>query len=345
MKEFIYNYKLEQIEEYFLSIGEKKFRAKQLLQWLYQKNITTFDDATNLSKNTITKLKEDFFLHSISLKDSYKSSDGSTKFVFETFDNKFIETVVIPAPKRNTICISTQIGCPVGCSFCNTATMGLIRNLSVAEVFEQIVMCEKLLNAEITNVVYMGMGEPLANYEVTVDSIERIVSETYKGISRRKVVVSTSGIINKMNDLALTDYAPKLALSLHFSTDELRKKHIPVAKNYSIKELIDVCISYKNTTGLGVTYEYILAKNLNCSENNVKELQELFEGYYGEIKFNLIPFNEYKGCEFLRPSEKEIQKFSNALQKAGFKAFLRDSAGRDVSGACGTLGKEFLEKE
>lgn len=345
MKEFIYNYKLEQIEEYFVSIGEKKFRAKQLVQWLYEKHITSFDDISNLSKTTIEKLKEDFELNSIKFKASYPSSDGSTKFVYETRDRKFIETVVIPTEKRNTICISTQIGCPVGCSFCNTGTMGHVRNLSVAEVFEQINMSEILSDTKITNVVYMGMGEPLANYTVTVDSIERIVSATYKGISRRKVVVSTSGIIEKMKELSMIEFAPKLALSLHFSSDKVRKEHIPIAKNYNLDRLIEACMSYKNLTGLPVTYEYLLIRGLNCSKKNISELQSIFSGTYGEIKFNLIPFNEYKGCDFLRPSDSDIEAFTSGLQRAGFKSFMRDSAGRDVSGACGTLGKEFLEEE
>jgi len=343
MKKFIYNFTIQKLEDYFLSINDKKFRAKQLVQWLYEKNISSFDDISNLSKKTIEKLKEDFNLFSIIHKKSYPSNDGSTKIVYETFDNKFIETVVIPTEKRNTICISTQIGCPVGCSFCNTGTMGLVRNLSVAEVFEQVILSEQLLNIKITNVVYMGMGEPLANYDVTVESIKRLVSDTYKNMSRRKIVVSTSGLLEKMRDLALTDYAPKLALSLHFSSDNLRKKHIPVAKNYSLKELIDTCLYYKKETGLDITYEYLLIKNLNCNRENVGELVEIFKDYLGEVKFNLIPFNEYSGSDFQRPSNNEIDRFSKELRKVGFTSLLRDSAGRDVSGACGTLGKEFLE--
>jgi len=330
------------LEEFFKSIGEPKFRVTQVLDWIYKKKVLDFSSFSNLSKRLREKLEENFVIKTLSIEEIHESKDGSIKIAFKTFDDKYIESVIIPSKDRVTLCISTQIGCNIGCAFCNTARLGLIRNLYTSEILEQYLLSESIINKKITNIVYMGMGEPLVNFDNFLNSLERFISEEYFNFGKRKIVVSTIGIPEKIRRLADFEYAPKISLSLHFSTDEERKKYIPVS--YKIDELVESLYYYYKMTNLPITYEYLLLNGINTSQQHMEKLYQIVS-LIPKSKINLIPFNEFEGSSFSTPDVEEIERFKEFFKERGIFTSVRTSYGRDISAACGNLGFSLLKRD
>ena len=341
---------LKGLEEYFQSIGEKRFRANQVFNWMYNNLAMDFSEMQNLPKELRDKLSNGATLQTLNLKTIQNSSNTKTKkFLFTTYDNHNIESVLIPDEKRNTLCISTQVGCPLDCKFCATGLMGYKRNLTTGEIVDQYYLTAKEVGKEkITNIVYMGMGEPLLNFKNTLDSISIFTSEFDNSISRNRITVSTAGIPNKINELAESGCRVKLALSLHSCFDEIRSKIMPINSKYSLNELIDSVKYYSKATNTRITFEYTMLQNLNDRDEDVKALTKLCRSL--PSKLNVIPFNsiEHMAPEGisreLRPtSQKNIEEFVAKLRNNNLTVMIRDTQGDDIAAACGQLAvKELL---
>lgn len=315
----------------------KPFRAKQISEWIYKKHIIDPLLWHNIPQNLKNSIKEKYSFLSLELLKKIKSKDGSVKYIFQTYDEHQVETVYIPQKDRQTVCLSVQVGCPGGCSFCNTANMGFVRNLTADEIISQYLLVEQFEQTTLTNIVYMGMGDPLFNFEATLLSLERFISNSYFGLSRRKVVVSSCGVPEKIVKLAECEFAPKFALSLHFVDDANRKKYMNSAGAYSIDDLVEACYMYNQITNLPITYEYILIDSLNSSLEDAKILSEIAMRIRG-TRINIIPFNSFEGSKFSAPSSEAVDKFQSYLTQNGILTFKRVSAGSEIYGACGTLG-------
>lgn len=335
---------LKGLEEYFQSIGEKRFRADQVFNWMYNNLAMDFSEMQNLPKELRDKLSNDTTLQTLNLKTIQNSSNTKTKkFLFTTYDNHNIESVLIPDEKRNTLCISTQVGCPLDCKFCATGLMGYKRNLTTGEIVDQYYLTAKEVGKEkITNIVYMGMGEPLLNFKNTLDSISIFTSEFDNSISRNRITVSTAGIPNKINELAESGCRVKLALSLHSCFDEIRSKIMPINSKYSLNELIDSVKYYSKATNTRITFEYTMLQNLNDRDEDVKALTKLCRSF--PSKLNVIPFNsiEHMAPEGLsrelKPTpQKNIEEFVAKLRNNNITVMIRDTQGDDIAAACGQL--------
>jgi 23S rRNA (adenine2503-C2)-methyltransferase len=333
---------LEELEELALSLDEPKFRAAQLHSWLYKKSASEFDQMTNLSKDFRNKLKQISLISDTAIKQKLISSDGTIKYLLEFPDGTFVETVLMSFDKRPnlTACVSSQVGCPVGCTFCATGQRGFTRNLEPKEIIDQILTIQRDTGLEITNIVYMGQGEPLLNYDNVMNSIKFLNNNM--DIGMRRITVSTSGIIPKIKDLANENRQLTLALSLHAPNHELRKQLIPVEKKYPITELIESLKFLTKKTGRRVTIEYILIDKLNDTPEMAEELIKLVKGLNCNI--NLIPYNAVNKDDFKTSSKKKIDLFKSILAKSGQKVTVRLERGSDILAACGQLsGKELTD--
>ena len=338
----IFSITRSKLEEYFLSIGEKKFKATQVFEWIYRKDVRSFDDMTNLSKDTISKLKEDFCFNELKLV-TKQEDELVKKYLFELSDGHRIESVLMEHDYGFSICISSQIGCNMGCAFCQSGRLKKIRNLEVDEMLLQVMSVEKDLGQRISHVVIMGIGEPFDNYDNFMDFI-RIVNDPYSlAIGQRHITVSTCGIIPKIREFADEETGVNLAISLHAPNNELRSKIMKINNAYKIEEVMDAVKYYISKTNRRVTFEYILLKGVNDTEECAKELSTLLRGINCYV--NLIPYNETENIEFKRSTSSQIGIFYDILKKNSINVTIRKEFGSNVSAACGQLRAENLKGE
>ena len=289
----IYNFSLEELENYFLSINEKKFRATQVFEWLYRNRINSFDEMTNISKNVISHLKENFELEQLEIVTKQISSDGTTKYLFKLKDGKLIETVLMRHNYGNSICVTTQVGCNMGCSFCASGELGKVRSLEAGELIEQVLQVQKDLDKDferVTNIVVMGIGEPFDNYDNVIKFLRVVNYPKGLEIGARHITVSTCGIVPKIYEFAEFELQVNLAISLHAPNDALRSEIMKINKAYKIEEVMNAVKYYIQKTNRRVTFEYILLRDVNDSEACAKELARLIKGINAYV--NLIPYNE-----------------------------------------------------
>ena len=340
MKTAIRNLSFNELKRWSEKNNLPKYRTDQIFLAIYSGNINDFDKITTLPSDLRDLLNEDFLAVSLELIDEIHSLDGSIKFLLRTYDNKFIESVFMPYDSgRNTLCISTMTGCPIGCKFCASGKIGDSRKLTQAEILDQVFIAQSKLNSKLTNLVYMGMGEPFLNYENTISSIEMLTNEKNKIFSRRKITLSTVGVPLKIRQLANMKEPVKLALSLHATTEGDRNKIIPTNKTYPISEIMNDIEYYYRKTHLPITYEYILFAGFNDSDNDAKRLAKIARRVSSKI--NIIPLNDisFTGIETnLKPADEDgITLFIEMLESYGVTATLRRSYGQDISAACGQL--------
>lgn len=335
---------LEQLTEELLSIGEKKFRAKQVYSWIHEKLVDSFDEMTNLSKDLREKLKENYTLNSLDAVAVQTSKiDGTQKYLFRLQDGHVVESVLMRYHHGNSVCISSQVGCLMGCRFCASTIGGKVRDLAPSEMLGQIYKIQKLSQERVHNVVVMGTGEPLDNYENLVQFIKMLTDENGLNISQRNLTVSTCGIVPKIRQLAEEKFQMTLALSLHATTQEKRKQLMPIANKYDLKEVLDACHYYYEQTGRRITFEYSLVGGVNDTKQDAEELTKLIGNFPCHV--NLIPVNPIKERDFVQPNKQECQAFRNKLEKNGINATIRREMGRDIDGACGQLRKSYLDQE
>jgi 23S rRNA (adenine2503-C2)-methyltransferase len=334
---------LQDIEKYFETLGEKKFRAKQLYEWLWLKSVQNIDDMSNLSKELRNKLKEDFLLPTLIIDATQHSADGTVKSRFKTWDGHLVEGVLIPTESRYTACVSSQIGCSLSCKFCATGYMDRKRNLAFDEIYDEVVLinrqCEKIYGKKLSNIVFMGMGEPLLNYKNVLKAIERITSPEGLGMSPRRITVSTAGVAKQIKQLGDDKVKFKLALSLHAANDSKRHEIMPINDTNNIKSLVDALNYFYKHTKNEITFEYILFKNFNDSLKDADELIKIYRQVPADL-VNIIEYNPIDFAEFEKPDEEKVQAFMDYLEKNKVNARLRRSRGKDIDAACGQLANK-----
>ncbi len=324
-------------------MGEKKFRAKQIYKWLHIKHVKDFDEMTDLSNALREKLKNSFFINNLEIVDVLESKiDGTKKFLFSLRDLKVIESVWMKYKHGNSVCLSTQVGCRQGCRFCASTIGGLERNLKSSEILDQVYKMMEFTGEKISNIVLMGTGEPLDNYDEVLRFIKAVSDENGLHISQRNITMSTCGLVPEINKLAKEGLSITLAISLHSSNDEIRKDIMPVAKKYPVDELISACKGYFDATGRRITFEYSLIKGVNDSIENANELSNLIRGINCHV--NLIPVNPIEERAFEQSDKNSVENFRLLLEKKGINATVRREMGRDIQGACGQLRKSHREK-
>ena len=330
----IYNLTREDLENYFLSIDSKKFHADQLFDWLYVKRIKSFDEVTNIKKEVLEEIKNNYILNNIKIVNVEKDKDVN-KYLFELKDGEHIEAVLMFHDYGTSICISSQVGCNMGCKFCESGRRKKVRNLEVSEMVLQILLIEEELGSRISHVVVMGIGEPFDNYDNLIKFF-RIINDP-KGISigARHITVSTCGIVPKILEFSDLDMQVNLAISLHAPNDELRNKLMPINKAYPLKELMKALKIYSEKTNRRLTFEYIMLKDVNDSESDALELVKLVKGLNCYI--NLIPYNETNNIEFKRTNTIQIMRFYDILKKNNIGVTIRREFGSNISAACGQL--------
>lgn len=334
---------VEEIENYILNIGEKKFRAVQIFNWLHQKNITNIDLMTNVSENLKQKLKEDFVLNCVKMTEKFTSKqDNTTKYLFEIQNNNIIESVLMKYSYGNAVCVSSQAGCKMGCSFCASAIEGLERNLTAGEIASQIYEIQKDSGERVSNVVIMGSGEPFDNYENVIQFINIINSSQGINIGQRHITVSTCGIVDKIYDLSELKLQITLAISLHAPNDEIRKRIMPIANKYSIEDLIKSAKYYAEKTKRRVTYEYALISGINDSKQCALELSSRLKGSLCHV--NLIPVNDVKEKSYIKSSDDVIKNFAEILTKNNIETTIRRKLGSDINAACGQLRRRYKKQ-
>ncbi len=322
--------------------GEKPFRAKQIYSWLHQKHINSFDEMTNLSKELREKLKENYLLKNLKIVEKLVSKeDNTSKYLFETDDGIVIESVLMKYSYGNAVCISSQAGCRMGCTFCASTIDGLERNLLAGEMLAQIYEIQKDSCERVSNVVMMGSGEPLDNYDNAMDFLKIINSKEGLNLSHRHITLSTCGLVDKIYDLSKENLQITLAISLHAPNDEIRQNTMPIARKFDIDKLIKAAKDYANTTKRRVTFEYALINGVNDSIENANELAGRLKGIMCHI--NLIPVNDVKENNYVRSSEDNIKKFAEALTKKGIETTIRRKLGSDINAACGQLRKRYKD--
>ncbi len=330
------------IESYFEGMGFKTFHARQVMKWIHKHGITDFDLMTDLSKNLRAQLKLATEIRVPEVVLEQPSRDGTRKWLLELDCNNRIETVMIPDDGRTTLCVSSQVGCALDCSFCSTAKQGFNRNLSAAEIIGQVWVAVRMMEQSLTNVVLMGMGEPLANLDAVVTALSIMQDDLAYGLSKYRVTVSTAGIVPALRELRkVSDVS--LAVSLHAPNNELRDKLVPINKKYPLEELIPACRDFvKNDKRRKVTWEYVMLDGVNDSIAHAKELIRLLEGT--PSKMNLIPFNPFPGSEYKASSPERLEAFRQRLMKAGIISITRKTRGDDIDAACGQLVGRVKDK-
>ncbi len=325
-------------------IGEKKFRAAQIYDWLHVKIVDSFDEMTNLSKNLRQKLNDNCECISLKMIDVQISKiDGTRKYLFELPDNNVIESVWMKYKHGNSVCISSQVGCRMGCRFCASTLDGLVRGLKPSEMLEQIYQIQKHTGERVSNVVVMGTGEPFDNYDNLIKFIKMLTDEHGLHISQRNLTVSTCGIVPNIKRFADEEFSVTLALSLHASNNEKRKSLMPVANKYNLDEILEACDYFYDKTGRRVTFEYSLVGGVNDTDQDAKELISMLKGKNCHI--NLIPVNPIKEREYVQSDKKVIENFKNKLEKSGINVTIRREMGRDIDGACGQLRKRYMQSK
>lgn len=335
---------LEELKKTVEALGEKPFRAKQLYEWMHVKLAKSFEEMTNLSKTFRGKLNESCTLTTLAALDVQTSQiDGTQKYLFALHDGNVVESVLMRYKHGNSVCISSQVGCKMGCRFCASTIGGWTRNLTPAEMLEQVYRIQETSGERVSNVVVMGTGEPLDNYDTLLRLIHMISDENGLHISQRNITVSTCGIVPKMEALAEEKLQITLALSLHASSQEKREALMPIAKKYTITQVLNACRNYYEKTGRRITFEYALVGGENDSQEDAKRLAELLKGLNCHV--NLIPVNPIKERSYVRSDKKVIGNFQNKLEKYQINVTIRREMGRDIDGACGQLRKSYIDKK
>jgi len=339
MKKDIREISQEELEQFFLENNQQKFRIKQLNEWIWEKGANYFDQMSSLSKNLRLLLNEKFEFKSANVDQEFKSTDGTVKFSFKLYDDKLVEGVLIPSKKRVTACISSQIGCSLDCTFCATGTMGLSRNLSSSEIFDQVFKLnqesEKNYGKSLTNIVFMGMGEPLLNYNNLLKAIHHITSEKGMGISPRRITVSTAGLSKQIMKLADDDVKFNLAISLHSAVDEVRSNIMAINDSINLSTLKDSIRYFYEKTNNRITYEYILFKGINDDLDAARKLAAFCK--ISPCKINLIEYNTVEGLNFKKSTQENTNSFIEFLEHRNIITHLRKSKGKDIDAACGQL--------
>ena len=344
MKKDIASLNWEELQKELLEAGEKKFRASQIYEWIHKKGAEDFSEMTNLSKALREKLEQNFRIPKVEMiARQISKKDGTNKFLFCLEDGNVVESVLMRYKHGKSVCISSQVGCRMGCRFCASTLDGLERNLEPSEMLGQIYRIEKIIGERVSNVVVMGTGETLDNYDNLLKFIHLLTDEHGLHISQRNVTVSTCGIVPKILSLAEENLQITLALSLHGSTQEKRKQLMPVANKYELSEVLKACDTYFEKTGRRMTYEYSLVHGVNDTDQDAQELSELLHGR--NCHLNLIPVNPIKERDYQRPTRENAQKFQNKLEKRGINVTIRREMGSDIDGACGQLRRRFAQAE
>jgi 23S rRNA (adenine2503-C2)-methyltransferase len=334
---------------FFESIGEKKFRATQVMKWIHQLGVTDFQQMNNLSKDLRNRLSETSCIQNLQVAKDLISKDGTRKWLLQLQDGNNIETVFIPEDDRGTLCVSSQVGCALDCSFCSTGRQGFNRNLNAAEIISQVWLASQLLDEEkkpgrkITNVVMMGMGEPLLNFDNTITAVRIMMDDFAYGLSKRRVTVSTAGVVPAMDRLGDT-LDMRLAVSLHATNDELRNELVPVNKKYPLKELLAACRRFidKQNTRSRITFEYVMLDGVNDKPEHARELIRLLKGI--PTLMNLIPFNPFEGSGYSTSSKNAVTRFREILHASGMTTVVRKTRGDDIDAACGQLAGRIEDK-
>jgi 23S rRNA (adenine2503-C2)-methyltransferase len=334
---------LSELEQYFEIIGEKKFRTKQVWEWLWQKGAQSFADMTNLSKELRQKLSENFSFPSLSVSATQNSADGTIKFGFRTHEGHLCEGVLIPTENRYTACVSSQIGCSLSCKFCATGYIERKRNLDFDEIYDEVQLinqqCENTYGKKLSNIVFMGMGEPLLNYKNVLRSIERITAADGLAMSPRRIIVSTAGVAKQIKQLGDDKVKFKLALSLHAPNDAKRNEIMPINESNNLKSLTEALNYFYKETKNEITLEYILFNNFNDSHKDADELIKLYRQVPADL-VNIIEYNPIEFAQFSKPTEERMTDFMNYLEKHKVNARLRRSRGKDIDAACGQLANK-----
>lgn len=335
---------LSDLKNWMEGIGEKKFRSKQIWEWLWKKGVTSFDEMSNLSLALRTRLEEAFVIHSIRLDFLQKSNDGTIKCRFQLHDGHFIESVLIPVPKDNryTVCVSSQVGCSLACKFCATGQMEQFRQLTAGEIYDQYVRMNEITQEHfqhgLTNVVYMGMGEPLLNFKNTVRSIQLLTTPEGLDIAPRRITVSTAGIAKMIRRLADEDLGINLALSLHAADDEKRDEIMPINEKNNLEVLMQALRYFYENTKAKMSYEYIAFENFNDSIDDAMRLYKLCKSF--PVRVNVIEYNPVPGIDFVKSKEDKLDLFAQYLRRKGVMITVRRSRGKDIDAACGQLANQ-----
>ena len=341
----IKNFDLDVLKEELKSIGEKPFRAEQIFKWIYQDKVTTFDEMTNLSLDLRKKLEENYTLGNFKIEKKLESVDGTKKYLFDVQDGQgnLIESVLMQYHHGYTICVSSQIGCKMGCKFCASTGIPFSRNLEAGEIAEQLLAIERDLGIRISNIVFMGIGEPLDNYDNVMDAIKIINNPKGLGIGARHISISTSGLVPKIYEMADRQMQCTLSVSLHSSNNKTRSEMMPINNAYPIEDLMKACKYYIEKTNKRISFEYALAKDNNDNLEDAKKLVQLLRGMLAHV--NLIPINKIEDGEYTKSTNENIIRFRDYLNDHGIVATIRRELGSDISAACGQLRKQNLNKE
>jgi len=337
MKTDLAGLELKELEDFVQSLGHKKFHARQIYQWIWKRGVVDFDEMTNLSRELRSALAERATVSFPEVVRHDVSEDGTQKFVLRLADGRQIESVFIPDTPKQTFCVSTQVGCAMGCAFCLTGKMGLIRHLSAAEIAGQVRLlarATKLLDKSF-NIVLMGMGEPLQNYDSTMKALRMLNEKEGFDMHPKRVTLSTVGLVPMMDKLAQEELMPNLAVSLHAATEETRRAIVPPTKKYSLQDIIDACKRFPLSKRRRIMFEYVMLKDVNDSDEDARKLVKVLSGV--KAKVNLLPLNAAPGIPFERPSDERVNAFAKILADRGLMVSVRKSRGRDIRAACGQL--------
>ena len=338
----IKDYDLQDLKEELVNIGEKSFRAEQIFKWLYQDKVKSFDDMTNLSLELREKLKANYTICNYNIIKKLESSDGTKKYLFDILDGNAIESVLMEYHYGKSICVSSQVGCKMGCKFCASTGINFVRSLTSGEIVEQILAVEQDTGVRISNVVFMGIGEPLDNYDNVINAIHIINNPKGLNIGARHISVSTSGLVPKIYELAKENIPCTLSISLHATNNEKRSSMMPVNNAYPIEELIQACKDYIESTNRRISFEYALAKDNNDNLEDAKQLVKLLKGMLCHV--NLIPINKIENGKYTKSSNDNIMKFRDYLNDHGIVATIRRELGSDIDAACGQLRRKNLKQ-
>lgn len=335
----IHSLSLEELAKLMSEMGEKPFRAKQIFHWIYEKKVADWDQMSDLNKSLRAQLKEKLSLSSLEQKQVETSKDAETiKFLWELNDGKLVESVLIYSKERRTVCVSSQVGCPVRCAFCASGKEGLLRNLSAAEIFEQVYQIDRYLHAKgerVSHVVFMGMGEPFENYDNVLKAIHLLNDPARLHISQRRMTVSTVGVVEGIRRFMQEDLSVNLVLSLHAPNQHIRKKIIPYSRKYPLEDILSAMVAFAKTSGRDITYEYTLLAGINDQLEHAEELAQLLKGQ--QCTVNLIPYNPVFGLNLRRPEKEAIEAFREVLISNEIVTTWRYTKGKDIAAACGQL--------
>ena len=342
MKKNIKDYNLDELKNLMIELGEKPYRAEQIFKWIFVENVTSFDDMTNLSLELRQKLKDNFDLHIFKILQKQESKDGTKKYLFDVLDGNAIESVLMEYKHGFTICVSSQIGCKMGCKFCASTGVKFARSLTSGEIVEQLLAIQRDQNIKISNLVFMGIGEPLDNYDNVVNAIHILNNQKGINMGARHISISTSGLVPKIYKLADENMQCTLSISLHSANDKKRSEMMPVNNTYNIEELMKACRYYIEKTNKRISFEYALAKDNNDNLGDAKELVKLLKGMLCHV--NLIPINKIENGNYSKSTNENILKFRDYLNEKGIVATIRRELGSDIDAACGQLRKKEVEK-